>query len=709
MLQKNMLVFSAILAFYAVSAFAAKDSHPCRRSCNNSTQPMTCYYNFEVEPYQTLSKACYACAFGNVTDCMRQDCVAGDGVARLIAVVNRQLPGPEIRVCYGDKIVVDVHNSLMSETTSVHWHGHHQKGSPHMDGVPSVTQCPISPGSTFRYIFKADTQGTHFWHSHSGVQRGDGVFGALIIEDPVDPHRSLYDFDLPEHVIILNDWLHESTISKLIAHHFAAGDNKPDNILVNGKGRYESGNNSFAAPLENFVVKKGKKYRFRLINSGYNNCPMELSVDNHTITVISTDGSNLQPIPVDSVVSYAGERFDFVLSANQSIGRYWIRIKGLMDCDERFRSAFQAAILTYEGANMSKEPEPFVSYKNAHREGKQLNSLNLDSFDEDISKFTVAEIHSLEPGDVKTLTANADHTIYIGYDFYPKDNPLTNPAGKYGFHEVLRKEESLTTPQLNNITLMLPPTPLIMQSGEQLNALGCNDTSLRMQGKDCAIKDFCKCLHRIKVNVNDIVDFVLFDEGNRFDANHPFHLHGHAFHVMAIKKLGMSTNLQEVKKFMQQSKKNKKVNLHAILKDTVSIPDGGLAQLRIKAANPGVWLFHCHIGFHVEIGMAFVVQVGEPEQFAPTPKGFPKCGDWIPNDLDDGPDVSDNTIVLINGGKDKDKVTYQIVHNITVNVKNEPPKHQGILNSWLNGRNAAPQERISLTILTGVLSVIILL
>jgi hypothetical protein len=52
-----------------------------------------------------------------------------------------------------------------------------------------------------------------------------------------------------------------------------------------------------------------------------------------------------------------------------------------------------------------------------------------------------------------------------------------------------------------------------MQTEEQLNSFACNETSLAQSGKVCNGKDFCKCLHRIRVNVNDVVDFVIFDEG----------------------------------------------------------------------------------------------------------------------------------------------------------------------------------------------------
>jgi Multicopper oxidase. len=53
---------------------------------------------------------------------------------------------------------------------------------------------------------------------------------------------------------------------------------------------------------------------------------------------------------VGSIVSYAGERWDFILNATHHVGNYWIKMRGLMDCDERFTSAYQTAVLRYEGA-----------------------------------------------------------------------------------------------------------------------------------------------------------------------------------------------------------------------------------------------------------------------------------------------------------------------------------------------------------------------
>ena len=85
--------------------------------------------------------------------------------------------------------------------------------------------------------FVASPAGTHFWHSHSGGQRTDGLMGPLIVHPSQsrDPHRDLYDLDLPEHVIMMHDWLVEVVTNRFTSHHHQGGDNKPRNILINGK------------------------------------------------------------------------------------------------------------------------------------------------------------------------------------------------------------------------------------------------------------------------------------------------------------------------------------------------------------------------------------------------------------------------------------------------------------------------------------------
>lgn len=121
--------------------------------------------------YSTLGRACYYCPY-NYTDCLRENCIFADGKLKSIEVVNKLLPGPPIQVCKGDTVVVNLQNLMRSErVTSIHWHGIKQHGTPNMDGVGMVTQWPVLPMTSFQYRFTANDVGTHFWHSHSGVQR----------------------------------------------------------------------------------------------------------------------------------------------------------------------------------------------------------------------------------------------------------------------------------------------------------------------------------------------------------------------------------------------------------------------------------------------------------------------------------------------------------------------------------------------------------
>jgi len=90
------------------------------------------------------------------------------------------VPGPELRVREGDVLQADVTNELPEETT-VHWHGVPVPNS--VDGVPDVTQEPISNGETFTYKYRAEPSGTYLYHSHVGLQFDRALVGPLVIEE----------------------------------------------------------------------------------------------------------------------------------------------------------------------------------------------------------------------------------------------------------------------------------------------------------------------------------------------------------------------------------------------------------------------------------------------------------------------------------------------------------------------------------------------
>lgn len=116
-----------------------------------------------------------------------------------------------------------------------------------------------------------------------------------------------------------------------------------------GKGEPFSKNGvDYFTPYSEFEVEPTKKYRFRIVGNGILHCPFKVSVDNHQIEVIATDGHPFKSVMADSVVVQTGERYDFVLHANQAVGNYWMRFLGIGDC--KFGPTHQEAILRYVGA-----------------------------------------------------------------------------------------------------------------------------------------------------------------------------------------------------------------------------------------------------------------------------------------------------------------------------------------------------------------------
>ena len=297
-----------------------------------------------------------------------------DGVVKKggMILVNNAVPGPTIRAREGDTIVVRLRNGLR-EGTTIHWHGMTQLGTWQMDGVANVSQEPIPPGQTFEYRFKAEPPGTHLWHSHTGVQYGEGMFGMLIVDAADDPYRGGYD---AEQTVCINDWFHQPG-TQILANleqgvgmapmnmggsSMGGGTRAPampgatytgpdlgdvpfQSALINGKGR--SGDSK--SPLELLAVKPKQRVRFRMANIG-STYEMRVRLDGHRMTVIAVDGIPTMPSTVDSVTLDVGERCDVIVEMNQPVGNYWLRANTL---DPAGKDGVRA-IVRYAGAPASE-------------------------------------------------------------------------------------------------------------------------------------------------------------------------------------------------------------------------------------------------------------------------------------------------------------------------------------------------------------------
>lgn len=224
--------------------------------------------------------------------------LAPDGRSRWVLAINGSIPGPTLEVDWGDTVVVHFRNQLgesVHNGTSMHFHGVRQLYTNPMDGVVSITQCPVAPGQMMTYRWRATQYGTTWYHSHIGLQTWEGVFGGIIINGPASAN---YDED--KGVILLNDW-DINTVDELWDAAQGVGAPMVDNALINGTNVFGAdGDASQTGHRFNISFTPGKSYRLRLGNAACDT-HFKFSIDQHNLTVIATDLVPIQPYTTTAI------------------------------------------------------------------------------------------------------------------------------------------------------------------------------------------------------------------------------------------------------------------------------------------------------------------------------------------------------------------------------------------------------------------------
>lgn len=260
---------------------------------------------------------------------------------------NGQVPGPEIRVTEGDKVMITFNNKLPKGTT-VHWHGLDLPNS--MDGVPGVTQDAVKAGESFTYEFTATPAGTRFYHTHGSgsddeAQQSDmGLSGSFIVEPKG------YQKPDKEYTVVLDDWQKgEGSFNK------AMTDMNMEGMAMNMDYNLFTMNGLAFPDTKNMDVKKGDRVRIRLINASASTThPMHLHGQQFKIT--ATDGN---PVPEvaqltrNVVTLNPGETYDIEFTANNE--GVWA-----FHCHELHHAgAGMMTLLKYEGFNTpAPVPQP---------------------------------------------------------------------------------------------------------------------------------------------------------------------------------------------------------------------------------------------------------------------------------------------------------------------------------------------------------------
>ncbi|KAF2760762.1 extracellular dihydrogeodin oxidase/laccase-like protein [Pseudovirgaria hyperparasitica] len=482
-----------------------------------------------------------------------------DGVNSSVIMVNGGFPGPTIEANEGDTFVIEVNNNA-NVPTSIHWHGLFQKQTPFMDGVPSIGQCPIPPGASFTYRFKADRVGTSWWHSHYQGQTVAGLFGPMIIHGP-----PLFRYDIDVGPVMLHDRWHID-YEDLNDETLKANPVQSDSNLINGKMDYNcslvtDGAACFPdAGFSKFRFKSGKTHLLRLINPGADGL-QHFTIDDHKLTVVSVDYTPIEPFETDVVSLAPGQRTEVLVKAvGKPSDSYWLRSDidpsnpqnsdpTASVCGVGSRQPHAKAIVYYEKADCKKYP---TTQATKYTTTARCGTFPLDK--------TVPLIPEAPPTTPET-EVTVDMTI------------MANASGVFIW-------------SLNNHTFRA----------------NMNSASLAQStAPTFKFSDIDPLANIYNLGSNKTARILLY---NIFAAPHPMHLHGHDFYVLADGAGvwdGTVTNAA-----------------NPIRRDTHQLlpsPDGGVTPgytvIEMVLDNPGIWPLHCHVSQHLTGGMMLEVAYGK--------------------------------------------------------------------------------------------------
>lgn len=299
------------------------------------------------------------------------------GENRQATAVNGSIPSPVLRWKEGERVTLDVKNNLAADS-SIHWHGIILPTN--MDGVPGLSFAGIKPGETFRYQFDVNQSGTYWYHSHSGFQEQQGMYGAIIIE-PREPAPYSYD---REHVVILSDWsdrdpldihadlkklphiynIDERTLSDLAKDVKTKGlanalkqramwnsMRMSDSDISDVTGRTYTFLMNGQTPAQGWVgeFNKGEKILLRFINAAAMTF-FDVRIPGLKMTVVAADGQYVQPVTVDEFRMGVAETYDVIVepSTEQAYTLF---------CQAIDRSGYARGTLTPDPAMVPTVPE----------------------------------------------------------------------------------------------------------------------------------------------------------------------------------------------------------------------------------------------------------------------------------------------------------------------------------------------------------------
>lgn len=511
--------------------------------------------------------------------------------------INQQLPGPVLRLREGDAVRLRVYNHL-ADMSSIHWHGLILPAN--MDGVPGFSFDGIASGHYYDYQFTLRQHGTYWYHSHSGLQEQQGLYGALIVE-PREPEA------LPavaaDHVLLFSDWSDErpeqilATLKKQADFYNQHRRTLPDFVAqarrqgwretaaerwawsrmrmsstdladVSGKTYHYLLNGCPVTRPWMAAFQAGQRLRLRLINASAMSY-LDFRIPGCQLTVVAADGQPVVPVVVDELRLAVAETYDVLVELG----------------DEAAYTLFAQA-MDRSGAAVGFLVQPALL-----RHSSELSAV--PALDQRF-ELTMAEMGHDHSAAGHTAGAPGRHSEHSAH--HAVSGSVQHPATETG-NPLVDMQALAVSAKLDD------PGIGLRDNGRRVLAYG--DLRSRFADPDGRAPSREIVLHltghmeRFAWSIDGVpyeraTPIVLrYGERVRFTIvndtmmHHPMHLHG------------LWSDLEdEHGNFM-------------VRKHTVDIPPGGRRSYRVTADALGRWAFHCHMLLHMEVGMFREVRVIE--------------------------------------------------------------------------------------------------
>ncbi|KFK95934.1 copper resistance system multicopper oxidase [Serratia sp. Ag2] len=546
------------------------------------------------------------------------------GSSRQAKTINGGLPGPTLRWKEGDKVTLRVKNKL-DEQTSIHWHGIILPAN--MDGVPGLSFAGIEPDETYVYTFQVNQNGTYWYHSHSGLQEQEGVYGAIII-DAREPEPFQYD---REHVVMLTDWTDENPqrlLSKLKKQSDYYNFNKPTvgsffkDINTKGLAATIADRKMWAqmkmnptdladvsgytytylmngqAPLNNWtgLFSRGEKIRLRFIN-GSAMTYFDVRIPGLKMTIVAADGQYVQPVSVDEFRIAVAETYDVIVEPTEDACTIFAQS---MD-----RTGYARGTLAIrEGLSAPVpplDPRPLLTMDDMGMGGMDHGMSGMDH-SQMPGMAESDQMMSMDGADIaqpEASSAPMDHSNMAGMDH-------SQMAGMPGMQSHPASEDNNPLVDMQAMSV----SPRLNDPGIGLRNNGRKVLTYADLKSTFEDPDGREPTRTIELHLTGHMEkFAWSFNGIKFSDAEPLLLkYGERIRIVLVNDTMMThpIHLHGMWSDLEDENGNFLVRKH-----TIDMPPGTKRSYRVTADALGRWAYHCHLLYHMEMGMFREVRVDE--------------------------------------------------------------------------------------------------